>query len=121
VTDDEIDRKIKNTFTYCLPVFGLALLVPIGSLVIDLLSKEVNPLYLFQRSGAVAVLLAAWGEYILYQINIIINPSPSGYVTERKWEMKYGIKYKCFSYTALGLVIVGTLVWGYGDLPFKIS
>jgi len=121
MTDDEIDRKIRDTFSYCMPVFGMALVFPIISLAIDIFGKGANPLYWFQRSGAVAVFLAAWGEYKLYQINIIINPSPSGWASEPKWRNKYGSKYKYFSYTALGLVIVGTLVWGYGDLPFKIS
>ena len=121
MTDDEIYRKIRDAFSYCMPLFGLALVIPIIFLVIDIFGKEANPLYLFQRSGALAVLLAAWGEYILYQIDIIIKPSPAGYVTERKWGSKYGVKYKYCSYTAIGLVIVGTLVWGYGDIPFKIS
>lgn len=119
MTDDEIDKKITETLSFCRPLIFIAILVVIISFIIDVNYTGNEPYFWFQRSGAVMVLFTAWSEYKLSHIYGDINPSPSGYVAERKWGDKYGKEFKLVSYTAVSLLIFGTFIWGYGDIPFK--
>jgi hypothetical protein len=87
----------------------------------DILWKEHSSW--FQRSGAVVIFLAAIIEYrhIQYYPKISISRSIiSGELIDKKilimpcqirnWIGKFGILY----------LIIGTLIWGYGDLLFDI-
>ena len=117
--DDEIDEYIRNTLSSCIPLLSIALVAVLISLATDILCKEGEPRFWFQRSGSIMVLMTAWVEYKLSRINADINPPPSGYVAELKWREKYGKRYKTISYVALGFIVLGTFIWGYGDIPFK--
>jgi hypothetical protein len=121
VTDDEIEKNICRTLLLCRPLILIAILSLIVSLIIDVNYTGNEPYFWFQRSGAVMVLFAAWAEYKLSHIYNDINPPPSSYVAERRWGDKYGKEFKLISYAAVILIVAGTFIWGYGDIPFKSS
>lgn len=78
----------------------------------------------FGRSGSLAVLLSAIIEYRNYSVqqklNEIAQESTAYYGAEpEKW--KIPLSRKMFDRAVLSTIIIGTLVWGYGDLLFRSS
>ena len=122
MTDDEIDEKIRKTLSSSVPILWISFGIVVASLITNLfMLQDKDPYYWFQRSGALMVLLSAWVEYKLSQISGDINQPPSGYSAEIKYAEKYGDRYRNIQYVALGSLIAGTVIWGYGDIPFKAS
>jgi hypothetical protein len=68
----------------------------------------------FQRSGSLVVLFAAIGEY--YVSNMRVTLRPAGYVGITAMENELSFSVKFFHSVALTLVVMGTIIWGYGDL-----
>lgn len=107
-------KKYKSArFKFALCIFisvVCALLAAFGIL------KPVNePVVIwFQRSGSLVVLFAAIGEY--YVSNMRATLRPAGYVGITAMENELSFSVKCYHSAALTLVIMGTIIWGYGDL-----
>lgn len=72
----------------------------------------------FQRSGSVMVVGAIWVEFILFKIKPFINPSESAYVVPFEVPQVYRKWFKALSGAAVFFALLGTLIWGYGDLFF---
>lgn len=70
----------------------------------------------FQRSGSLVVILAAYAEYILFMTYDYISPSNAAYVVPFDVPTWYKHFYNIISRIALTLLVVGTVIWGYGDL-----
>ena len=121
MTEAELEEKIKKTLHDSVVVLIVAGFIALVSLICDFSGSCGSNMYSFQRSGAVAVLLAAGVEYWLSQISAEINPPTSSYVAETKWKEKYGGKFSCLSVAAICFLVGGTFIWGYGDIPFKNS
>jgi hypothetical protein len=68
----------------------------------------------FQRSGSLVVLFAAIGEYYVSIMRATLRPA--GYVGITAMENELSFTVKCYHFAALALVIIGTIIWGYGDL-----
>ncbi|WP_067660055.1 hypothetical protein [Ferrimonas marina] len=76
----------------------------------------------FQRSGSLVVLCAALIEYILFKISLSNTPAsgdaePTGY--QRKASPLYLRVIHGIKYLAAGVAIIGTVIWGYGDLIYS--
>ncbi|EHN67932.1 hypothetical protein [Aliivibrio fischeri] len=80
------------------------------SLLMDIYQKQ-DPQYWLQRSGSVITVLGAWISFYLDDKSIDFNE-----------EMGVLNMYTNKGYKILSLIIVfiGTLLWGYGDLVFKL-
>lgn len=70
----------------------------------------------FQRSGSLVVILAAYAEYILFKTYDYISPSEAAYAVPFDVPSWYKHFYNVVSGVALTLLVVGTVIWGYGDL-----
>lgn len=121
MTDKEIDQGIRKTIRNSIIVLIGTFIFVVVCLYIDFISASEDRYYWFQRSGSVAVLLSAGVEFWLSKHNADINPAPSSYAAEEKWNKKYGSKFNGLSVIALMFLIGGTFIWGYGDIPFKNS
>ena len=73
------------------------------------------------------VLFAVWLEYKLFKISAIANPISGNGVT---WQdmahrdalnAKYGSILKIYKYITAVLAIIGTVIWGYGDIIRALS
>lgn len=94
----------------------LGLAAPALCLYFDLTSNPEEPLYWFQRSGALAVIFSAWSEFKLLSIHGDINPSGVSYSLNTEIKDEYGAQYKLTSIVVIFVAISGTLIWAYGDL-----
>lgn len=102
-TNDE--TKTSQFFHVVLPMLIVVILSGI-SLYFDLRSNEGH--FWFQRSGA---LMGAAGIYIGFH-------EGNWKITERNTDLYINTNI-WYQWLALFLGILGTLIWAYGDLPFK--
>jgi len=84
-----------------------------------LFSHVTGEAHWFGRSGAVVVLLSVWVETRNYAVQQRLNDcrqSAAGFVggLPQNWSMPR--RRKILEYVTLLIVLVGTLIWGYGDL-----
>lgn len=101
-------------------LFLAATLPSLASLVID--AQSANDYYWLQRSGSLMVLFAVILDFRQYSFaeseeaeGVFINgkapiigrviPVPRQYIQK----------------VSIALAVIGTFIWGYGDVPFKIA
>ena len=76
----------------------------------------------FQRSGSLTVLFAVWAEYKIFKVHTLTMPMSEGGETYQDaahtgvLKTKYGKKLNAINFVSVSLVILGTIIWGYGDL-----
>ncbi|MCU7928332.1 MAG: hypothetical protein KZQ97_18100 [Candidatus Thiodiazotropha sp. (ex Dulcina madagascariensis)] len=76
----------------------------------------------FQRSGSLTVLFAVWAEYKIFKVHTLTMPMSDGGETYQDaahtgvLKTKYGNKLSVINFVSVTLVIIGTIIWGYGDL-----
>jgi hypothetical protein len=103
-----------------MPIILLAIAVPVISIYAPNLMPEKETIgSWFQRSGAIVVALAVWIEIKNNTISGFIYPS--GVSTNQFKELKkaYGLYFNLVKWSGFILAIIGTVIWGYGDIPFK--
>ena len=115
---NDLDQDIRSAICKSLLFSCAGLLSIIACLCIDMHLPNANINYWFQRSGSVAVLLSALAEYQLLKVNPDINYAKSAYAAETEYKEQYGVIFDFALYLATGIFAVGTLIWGYGDIPF---
>jgi hypothetical protein len=108
-----VERKWFFIFSF------LSLIIPILSLS-DLLKPACETLEAwFQRSGATSVVFAIFAEFKADKMLNILNSDMVGPTFQKTYE-KYLFPVKAYRYAAISFIVLGTLIWGYGDLLFKI-
>jgi hypothetical protein len=78
----------------------------------------------FARSGSIAVLISAIIEFRNYSVQQKLNEiaqESSAYWGAKPEKWKVPVGRKIFDKTVLFTVVLGTVVWGYGDLFFKYT
>lgn len=76
----------------------------------------------FQRSGSLMVLFAVWAEYKLFKVHRLTMPMSEGGETYQdaahtgELKTKYGKILNVINFISAILVIMGTVIWGYGDI-----
>lgn len=116
-TLESIKRKlfiysVTSVLIYAIPIYT-ALYTPF-------IESEMQGAW-FQRSGSLMVIIGAFIEYKLFSIRAHFNIV--GTVWDRSFETpeSYNTWYNIISYATLSTIVVGTLIWGYGDIPFENS
>ena len=69
----------------------------------------------FQRSGSLVVLFAALSEYVVFKTYDYISPSEAAYSVPFDTPKWYKKLYNIISTIGAILIIMGTIIWGYGD------
>lgn len=114
-----LEQNITSAILKAIILLVVGYLVVFFSLYKDINSSETSLNFWFQRSGSVAVLLSALAEFCLLKVNPIdINPPKLAYVADTEYSERYGAIFNLTSCWAVGTLVVGTLIWGYGDIPF---
>ena len=87
-----------------------------------LLQQDKDVLIWFQRSGSFTVLFAVWAEYKIFKVHTLTMPMSEGGETYQDaahtgvLKTKYGKKLNAINFVSVTLIIIGTIIWGYGDL-----
>jgi hypothetical protein len=115
----EYEKRIKRAFLQVLVLCLCAVGLPLFSLT-GIFRPQAEPLgQWFQRSGAVMTAFAVFAQFKAGGIATMI----AGSTFAESWEAYH--KYNRFQALAavlsLVLVVIGTVVWGYGDLLFPRS
>ena len=115
------ERKIKQRLVICIGLFLLAVAIPLVSLFTELRPSSESLGIWFQRSGSIIVLLAVMIEFNLFKIGSEL--SSNGRVDNELHILidKFSSLKVWFSFFSSVLVIIGTVIWGYGDLFIKYS
>lgn len=115
-TDEDLQRSVKIAWA----LIALSILAPVLSLVIP--HPRLPGIDLggwFSRSGAVTTVFAFLAEAVLVRARLSITPAGLGWVGLNELRKKFLPKFNKSDLVLFCLVIAGTLVWAYGDLPFK--
>lgn len=111
----DIVLKLRNKAAGSALLIGLAVAIMICSSQSVMLPSADKPEIWFQRSGSVAVFIAVYLEYIAqYQLKTI---SELAYETINL-SNPYSKYFGWISKACVALAVVGTIVWGYGDLLY---
>jgi hypothetical protein len=110
------EKRIKAAILQVLILSLCAVVPPILSLT-GIFRPEDEPLgQWFQRSGAVMAALAVFAQFKVSGIAIMI----AGGTFAETWEAyhKYNRLQALAAWLSLILIVIGTLIWAYGDLLF---
>lgn len=89
----------------------LAVLPPVFALL-GMLKPEAETLASwFQRSGSLSVMLAVFAELMLFKLQKY--PGVTGFIDVKDG---WSLSYRVIAYAAGFVGIVGTVIWGYGDI-----
>ncbi len=116
----EAEINIRKELLQSLPLLILIILIPL--LAANSCMKPVNEdaSTWFQRSGSLMIVFAIWIEFKLFKVadDIFLN----GIVTDQQSELaeKYRCKFEIMKYLAVIGALFGSVIWGYGDIIYKI-
>jgi len=113
------EYRTKKQLLFCIPLFILAITIPIAAYFGFAKPEPDSTDVWFQRSGSLTVLLSVWAEYNLMKVNNLLQISYSTWGGANiQIETKYKNLHMKANYIAIVLAITGTFIWGYGDLLF---
>lgn len=113
-----LDKSFKNIYI----IMFFTMLIPFVALYIPILKPSDELLaFWFQRSGSIIVVLALWIELKNNKANSLINPR--GFITEEFEVIKkeYGKRHSFVTWFGFWVAIIGSIIWGYGDILFKLT
>jgi hypothetical protein len=115
-TDTELQRSLNIAWGL---VF-LAVLAPILSVFLPYPhAQDLDRGGWFGRSGAVTTVFAILAEGVLIRAKLSITPVGFGWEGLQEQRDRFIPKFNNPEWIIFSLTIVGTLIWAYGDLPFK--
>jgi len=123
---DTLDSKIRLKLITATPVLLIALALPILGWN-GFLQYEQNGATWFARSGSLMVILAVWLEFKLFAVSSLFSHVSEGGGTWGEMidgdilKAKYRKIVTVFKYFAAALAIIGTIIWGYGDIFWELS
>jgi hypothetical protein len=116
MTVDEERPIVKRALIFGVVSVVVGVMLPILTIVLPWRPEGEPVESWFQRSGSVMVIVAVWAEVKLSGIYSALNPT--GWITEDGDVLRneYGSYYKWIVGLVAVVAVVGTLIWGYGDL-----
>lgn len=111
------DRDLQQSLSLSWVIVGLAIAIPIMALIMPFPSvAELDRAGWFGRSGAVTTVFAILAEVILIRAKLSITPPGFGWKGLKEQRDNFIPKFERPELLILILTILGTLIWGYGDL-----
>lgn len=114
--DPGYEKRIRRAILWDFALCVCAVILPLFSILGTFRPQAETPGQWFGRSGAVMTVFAIFAQFKAGSIATMI----AGCTFAESWEAYH--KYKCYQSVLAGLslllAIVGTIVWGYGDLLF---
>lgn len=120
----ELKRKINIELLTTLPLLFLSIAIPIAAWH-GVYQYDEDVTIWFQRSGSLMVFFSVWLEYKLFKISNLTNPISKDGLTFEDLAHRdalnnhYGVRLKSYKYVSAVLAIIGTVIWGYGDILMK--
>jgi hypothetical protein len=75
----------------------------------------------FQRSGSLMVICAVGAEFKLFRISGDIFLSGLWTSNEEEIAERYKLRFQIVKYVALVGAVLGTVIWGYGDILWNLT
>jgi hypothetical protein len=97
----------------------LSILVPVISFFVPWQPSGETLASWFQRSGSILVGLSVFAEFRLLSIHSTVNPGAGVMTFNNGTSVKQKKAYEILSSVVFVLAIFGTIIWGYGDIPFR--
>jgi len=113
------DQDLQQSLWLSWVILLLAIVLPILALAISFPRiPGLDRAGWFSRSGAVTTIFAILAEVILIRAKLSISPPGWGWDGLQEQRDKFIPKFSYPELLILTLTVVGTLIWGYGDLLF---
>ncbi len=114
--DVENEAEFKKLRNRCITFIILALAIPTLA-AMDFLNYFGDSTNIwFQRSGSLMVFAAVIAEFYVSKMRETIRPAD--YVGIHPLESAYSKQVSFLNGISIFLALVGTLIWGYGDIPY---
>ncbi len=113
------EPKILKERKLFLLFISLSIVPPLFSLFEFLMPATENFSTWFQRSGSIMVVFALLAEMRAYNMTMVLKPGVPVEPHFTKAKSKYSWQIQLSNISAFTLIAFGTLIWGYGDIPFK--
>jgi hypothetical protein len=114
--DPGYERRIRRAILWAFGLCVCAVIPPLFSMLGSFRPQAETPGQWFERSGALMTVIAVFAQFKAGSIATMIAGGTFG----ESWEAYH--KYKRHQAVVAGLslvlVVIGTIVWGYGDLLF---
>jgi hypothetical protein len=114
--DPEYEKRIRWAFLQVYVLCLCAVILPLLSMLGSFRPQAESPGQWFERSGAMMTVFAVFAQFKAVSVATMI----AGCTFGESWEAYH--KYKRHQAVVAGLslvlVVMGTVVWGYGDLLF---
>tara|TARA_R110002073_G_scaffold299249_2_gene466159 strand:- start:3681 stop:4103 length:423 start_codon:yes stop_codon:yes gene_type:complete len=122
VNKNNSEQKITSALLWGGFFIFLAVLLPILLVKFPEAKPETESIATwFQRSGSIMVILAIWLELKMHSISgymnvdesvVVINEFPTDAVK------RYNLCYKIAMIVGFFIAVIGSIIWGYGDLLY---
>lgn len=116
LTNADKEGLLKQKLRLATPLLFIMILIPILGFFGLFNVWEDPPAIWFQRSGSLMVLFGLLIEYTLFSIDDELFSIGTLNKKELKLLKKYQIHYASMKYLGIIGAVVGTVIWGYGDL-----
>lgn len=118
LNDSDLNKRVQRYLAYSLALVVISIVCPFFALTGWLMPAADKPEIWFQRSGAVTTIFALFsGAGTAAVLGALI---PRG-LTDLKLEvarLRFGVKFQVVERVAFWATVVGTFIWGYGDLVY---
>ncbi|RYV01532.1 hypothetical protein SOPP22_14205 [Shewanella sp. OPT22] len=118
-TDNNYINDIKKHSKLFYVFTVLSILMPILAITIPWIPQDETLATWFQRSGSAMIVFALLAEAKAIEVHNILNPSGFVGLGFDDAQSKYYKHPAMFNLSSFTLIALGTLIWGYGDIPLK--
>ncbi|NWD34121.1 hypothetical protein HX793_30435 [Pseudomonas reactans] len=116
------DKDLQRSVNFAWGLIALAVLAPIVSLIAPYPNlRDVDLGGWFSRSGAITTVFALLSEAVVVRAKLSITPPGFGWTGLNELRQKFIPKLDKTDLVNFLIVVIGTLIWAYGDLPFKLA
>lgn len=118
----EYELKVESTWRFVIFLLALAALLLIALPCANALRPASDSIaQWFQRAGAPVTVFAFLAQNKAGHLSALLTPGGFGSAELVLLRKKYMPKQKWGMRVSIGLTVIGTIVWAYGDVVFKYS
>ncbi|KAA0012978.1 hypothetical protein F0A17_08635 [Billgrantia pellis] len=110
------ESNAKKSMRLIVFLLATTLVIPLAALYFPWRPEAETLGTWFQRSGSIMTILCISIDTKLFSIYVWLNSEDEPSVHVERFKAKYYYRYKAMSILAFLLTIMGTTIWGYGDL-----
>lgn len=115
------DRDLWHSLSLSWLLIFLAAAIPLLALILPFpQAAGLDRAGWFSRSGALTTVFAILAEGVLIRAKLSITPVGFGWVGLQEQRDRFIPKFNAPEWLIFTLTVIGTLIWGYGDIPFNL-